>query len=57
MTISRKELDRRRETRLWIVQIGIPLLSAFATLYNVPEFRTALNEKKTNNLKPLLKSI
>lgn len=54
MAISRKDLDRRRETRLWIVQVGIPLLSAFVTLYNVPEFRIALNEK-TNNLKTLAK--
>lgn len=45
MAITRKELDRRRENRLWLTQIGIPLITTAVTLLTIPEVRYSISER------------
>jgi len=55
---SWKQIERSRNTRLWITSVWLPLGGMFVTLYAaVPEFRYAVNEvprkirRKVNEIK------
>ena len=43
-----KQLETRRETRLWISQVIIPGAAIVAAALNIPEVREALNTKVQN---------
>lgn len=44
MAMTWKRIEASRERRLWLTQVVIPTLCAFAVLYQVPEFRSAMND-------------
>ena len=43
--MTRKQIEAKRETRLWISQIVIPAATAVVTVMTIPEVRQAIAAK------------